>query len=561
MVPGYAAFMAGHPIERMDPMTIAGAFGQSVEMYFTWCGRFMGNLVVYLLFMLPKPVYVCFAASCSVLYVVLLHMLIAGSHWRSSLTTGRFLLVAALVWVGLPSFGSAFFWLCIGGYIALLGQVVFLLPYRFAFDAVDKAYGSNCLRAAGMFMLGMVVASLDYPSSVALPVASAFCVTCLVWRQPKGARKIPWALLGGFIGVSIGAALTLMAPGNVGRMAVTTDPEIHAWMALSWGERILSWLLHLPEAFGMMLVPLILLAWACRVFWVQKRSWQFVCALPPAVWLLLLPACATAGSYMFTSWPPPRAFNTVAAQLIVMGMLVASVALPLASQRAQRWYVGLQILLCVFCLASVGQTMQKMWLVHDINTERERTIALHNGGDVVLPPLAVRGDSHMVLGTHLMDITPNPRHWLNRAVAAFYGVKTIALETPAPRKFTISGERAIVANVHGTQLGVFSQSGQFGQAHELHFYYFGVPALLYKAPDFICYPVLRWLGEGKDGDWRLLLVPILLARCDVTLHNQSPDAWQGEDTLWGIEHGHGLWLVRPGGGVASFDILPLQPLE
>lgn len=561
MVPGYAAFVAGSPIERMDPLTLAGAYSQAVEMYFTWCGRFMGNLVVYLLFMLPKPIYVCFAACCCVVYIMLLHILIAGQNWRINLSSAKFLLLAVLVWVGLPSFGSAFFWLCIGGYIALLGQAFFLIPYRFAIDCPEKLAQLSYLQMVGMFLLGMVVASLDYPSSVALPVASCFCVTYLIWSQPKGSRKIPWNLLAGFIGVSIGAFLTLMAPGNAGRLALTTDAEVHAWLAFSWGERILSWLTHLPEVLVMMWLPLLLLGWAFSVLWGKKRSWNFVCTLSPTVWLMLLPACATVGSYMFTSWPPLRAFNTVAAQLIVMSMIVVGAALPLASQRAKRWYITLRLLLVIICLLGVGVTMMKMWIVHYANVERERIIDIHKGGEVLLPPLPERGNSHMVLGTHLMDITPNPNYWLNRAVAAFYGLKSIALDTPSPKSYLFEDENyKIELSQRGRRVDVRLLIQSRYDRKELHFYYFGLPALLSKVPKIISDPILRWLGEAKIGDARLLLVPILLARSDIKLEKMS-DILIGHNTFWGLEYGHGIWVVRPGGSKISFDILPLDEMH
>ncbi len=559
MVPGFAAFTAGAPIESMAPLTIASAFIQSAELYTTWCGRFTGNLAVFLLFLLPHAVYVCFAATCSVLYLFMLHMLVAGVNWREALGAGRLLGLAAFLWVGLPSFGSAFFWLSVGGYIALMGQALFLLPYRFALDAPrDTAPKSTLSHCILFFLGGIVVASLDYPSCVALPVASMACVVFLHLRQAKEKRHIPWTLLCGAVGVSMGAAITLLAPGNAGRMALTTDPEVHAWLASSWGERIMSWLLHLPEAFGLALVPLALITWACTVLW-RGRGWRFALALPSATWLFLLPAMATVGSYMFTAWPPARAFNTVAAQLIVVAMLLKDGAMPKAGRRMVRCYGALRLLLCVVCLASVVQTGYKLWLVHGAQAEREAVFAAHKGEDVSVPPMPVRGDSHMVLGSHLSDVTPDPAHWLNRAVAAFYGLRTVTLQTPAPREFVVSGSSAqspLRAQINGNRLHAIWKDVQ-----ELHFYYFGVPALLYKAPDFICYPLLRWLGEGREGDWRLLLVPILLARTDVTLRKQASGEGQGESTLWGIEHGHGLWLVRPGGGAASFDIIPLQPLE
>ena len=563
MIPGYAALMSGKPIESMGPMTLHAAFSQAFELYFTWCGRFMGNLFVYLLFMLPKAAYVCFAASCCIVYLFLLHMLISGQNWRKDLCPQRLLGLAALVWVGLPSFGSAFLWLSIGGYIALIGQALFLLPYRFAIENHKIATKASFWKCGAFFLFGMIVASLDYPSCVALPVASVLCTVFLYFRQLPKLRKFPKLSFWGACGVSFGAMLTLMAPGNAMRMAITTDPEIHAWISLNWGERILSWLLHLPEAFGLMLIPLILLVWASCVLYKQHGK-GFVLQFSPVVLLFLFPAMATVGSYMFTSWPPSRAFNTVAGQLIIAGMVLVDNALPLANRKMLCWYGVLRIFLCVICIFSVVQTSIKLWEVHKASDVRETIFFTHKGGDVQIPPMPVRGDSHMVLGSHLMDITPKSSHWLNRAVAAFYGVRSVTLITPPLKIFKLS-QKSQDANVQATICGNRIDANYHLRGQEmvesLHFYYFGVSALLYKAPEFLCNKILFWLSQGKEGDLRLLLVPLLLARADVQLARNSSEDGQGSNTLWGIQHGYGLWIVRPGKGMTSFDILPLVSLK
>lgn len=563
MIPGYAAFMSGVPIESMPPMTVAAAFSQAFEMYFTWCGRFMGNLLVYLLFMLPKGAYACLAAFCSVGYLVLLHMLIAGRRWRDSLNGTRLLWLAVLLWVGLPTFGSAFFWLCVGGYIAMLGQVLFLLPYRFAFDDTNHLKTHSPLLCVAFFICGILTASLDYPTCIALPVASFLCTGWLYLRQPQPSRKIPWLLLCGFLGVSLGAALTLFAPGNAGRMAVTTDPEVHAWLASSWGERVLNYVLHLPEAVGRLAIPLLVLIWSCVVLG-MRHGRQCVQALSPFCYILLLSALATVGAYLFTSWPPPRAFNTTAALLIVMAVAVADRAVPVAGYRTLHVYKLLCWVFSMVCIVGVCQTGAKMWKVHRIHAEREAIFATHKGEDVQVQPLPLRGDRHMVLGSYLTDITSTPSHWLNRAVAAFYGLKTVQLVPTPPRNFVLSAGAAfpeVHCSVQSRELVVSCRGTEPQRTPNLHIYYYGVPALVFKLPDFLCDALMNWLDRAQAGDWRLKLVPILLARADVSLDWESDGESTGTSPLWRMQPGHGLWMVKPGQGAASFDILPLVQLK
>ena len=81
--PGYASFYTGEKIS-VSPMSIGGAFRQAWEMYFTWCGRFAGNLAVYLLFLLPRWLYCVFASLLFVFYLLLLQMCIFGREWRKN---------------------------------------------------------------------------------------------------------------------------------------------------------------------------------------------------------------------------------------------------------------------------------------------------------------------------------------------------------------------------------------------------------------------------------------------------------------------------------------------
>ena len=170
----------------------------------------------------------------------------------------------------------------------------------------------------------------------------------------------------------------------------------------------------------------------------------------------------------------------------------------------------------------------------------------------------------MVLGAYLTDITPSPRHWLNRAIAAYYDLKSVKLVDAPQRNFVLSGETRlpeVQTWVQSGELVVSCQEKEAPRPSILHFYYFGVPALVFKLPDFLCDAVMDWLDSASVGDWRLNLVPILLARADVPLDWDDNGKASGKSVLWRMQQGHGLWLVRPGKGAASFDILPLVQLK
>lgn len=562
MLPCYAAFMSGAPIERLDPMTFEAALRQAAVMYPTWCGRFTGNLLVYLIFMLPYPVYALLAATAFVAYLFLLHMCIWGVRWRETLSAGWLLALGALLWVGMPSFGSAFFWISVGGFYTLLAQALFLLPYRFALDQEEVTTPSPAVRCILFFAAGIFVAMLDYATSAALPVTAIICTAWLYFRQNPKARRIPRMLLAGALGISIGGALTILAPGNAERLRLTTDLAVHRYLDSTFGEKILSYFLHLPQALLMQGVPLLLLLWGCWVLYRSHgRRWPL--HVPHAALLFLLPAAVTHGAYFFTAWPPPRAFATTTVQLIVAACITAYAALPTACRKDLRILSVLRVALTVVCISSVIYGGWKFWRVDNAIAQREAIFAAHKGGHAEVPPLGIRADRHMVLGSHLQDISPDPKFWVNRAVAAWYGLKSVALATPRyPLIPETEQSRTIPLKVEADTscLSVhYAPPASAPQIEYVHIYYYGRPGLLHKLPQPIADAIFRWLEKGRTGDFRLLLIPLLCARADIKLDWSEGDAGNGKATPWGMYPiKNDMWLVSPGKGKFSFDLIPLK---
>lgn len=561
MLPNYAAFKSGAPIESLAPLTAEAALRQAADMYSSWCGRFTGNLVVYLVFLLPYPVYALLAAAAFVAYLFLLHMCIWGIRWRENISAGWLLALGALLWAGMPSFGSAFFWISVGGFYALLGQALFLLPYRFALDQEALSTPSPAVRCILFFAAGIFVAMLDYATSAALPVTTLACTVWLYFRQKPEARRVPRMLLAGALGVSIGGALTLLAPGNAARMRLTTDPTVHEYMTSAFSDKVISYILHLPQALLLQGVPLLLLLWGC---WVLYRNYgrRWFTHVPHAALLFLLPAAVTHGAYFFTAWPPPRAFATTTVQFTVAACIMAYTALPIARGKPLRLLSALQLALALFCIFSLLYEGQKFWQVHCVMQQREAIYAAHKGEDVLVPPMTIKGDSHLVLGSHLPDISPDPTFWINRAVAAWYGLRSVATVIPQ-YSLTPDAEQAknvafkAVTDCFSIQLD-YTPAVSDIKADSVHLYYYAKSSLLHKLPQAVADPIFHWLEKGRGNDFRLLLIPLLCTRADIKLDWSEGNTAKGEGMLWGMYPiPSNMWLVSPGKGAFSFELIPL----
>lgn len=553
ITPGYAEFYTGAKVEAR-PLTLAGAVRQACEMYGTWCGRFAGNLAVYLLFMLPRWLYCLLAACGFALYTWLLQMCVFGRAWRENLTPGWILGIAALLWLGLPSFGEAFFWLSVGGEIALLAQAAILLPYRFALDDIREPEGKLAFLTACAAMLagGLLAASLDYPASASLPPTALAC-TAWLWIKK---RKAPIMLICGALGLCLGACLTLAAPGNAARIILTRDPSVHAYMSASWSERILSWLAHLPGAVLMEWVPLLLLGTALYALW-REYGRKWLKQIPAAAWLFLFPACMIHGAYLFTAWPPPRAFAGSFAMLLVCACIVCVRAKQAPDVRFGKIANLPGLLLGLCCVFSLLWEGVKFYQLHQLVEKREEILTNAKGSAIIPPMPPGSGDRYWVLGKYLYDLSNDPTFWINRAMAAHYRLEQVKAAGNAPKRWA-GGPKSSPVEMEsdGGRLKV----RMIGDAPaKLHFYYYGEPAILCALP--AGKKIFDWLAADNGQRIKRWLVPILLARADVTPKGDPDRPKRGDSANLKLYSDDMFWLVRPGAGATSFDLAPMEKIS
>lgn len=551
MIPNFAQVYSGAPIISLKPMTLEAAFAQAWDMYLTWCGRFTGNLAVYLLFMLPGWLYELVAAAMFTVYIFLLQLCVFGRAWRERISAKWILAMAGLIWVGIPSFGEAFFWLSVGGQIALLGQALVFIPFRFALDAPLTKKG--VLFCVLLFLLGAAVASLDFPTSAALPVTGLLCVLWLYRRDGRKAVPGPLALTGG---LCLGGMLTLAAPGNAQRMLQSADPNVIAYIASGWGERIFAWLGNLPQGILFQYLPLSLILLGCLILRLRyKKDW--IGRLPLPCLLFITPAALTYGAYLFTAWPQERAFATPFMQLTVAGCMILASARPLATPKMAVTLRFLTAMFTVWCLLSVIFTIDDFRALHKEIQAREQIMASGIGKTVRVPEIFYKRDRHWPLGS-LSDANEDPDFWVNRFMAAYYGLEKLIVGEPLTIIYKGAPEE-LFARIYldGNRLHI-RQSASDSAPRELHFYYYGDRSLLSRLPKNLGKKIFAWLSDAAPDDLRQWLIPMLLARVDIPLASKDGSVLLGKSIYLHMNDKERIWLVKPGGAKYSFDLLPLE---
>ena len=565
--PGFAAFYTGSPV-TMQPMTVGAALAQACEMYTTWCGRFTGNLSVYLLFLLPRTAFCLLSALLFALQILLTEICIFGATWRERLSPGWIFGLAALLWLSIPSFGEAYFWLCVGGQLALLCQATIFAPFRLAFDREpDDRW--LFLKGLGFFLLCGYATSLDYSTSAALPPTAIVACLYLFFRKRISLARLG-PLLAGTAGLCLGAALTLMAPGNGERLLLTHDQGVLAWLAAGWGERLLDWAAHLPGASLAQWLPLL---WLVLGLVALRRRFGRLWArhFPVSALLFLLPAALTHAAYLFTAWPPPRAFATCAAQLIISAAIVSEAALAGGAPRLSRRFALAARLVLLLALVSVSIEGWKFSRLAEEVAAREAVLAASRGGVARLAPLRTGPDRWQPLGGSLNDISEDPGFWVNRAMAAWYGVERVVLKKDdSGARFVCRGGPLMQARAareprysnlelaldRGRIEILAPDAGRDAFSGKISVYYDGYPGVLARLPDWLAAPLRDLAGTGEG--WRRYLTLLLFARSDIPLERDAAGRLSGRSANLALTAKDRLWLVNPDAGPLSPDILPLE---
>ena len=571
ITPNFASVMSGASIEKLEPMTLKAAFTQSIEMYSTWCGRFLGNFLVYCCFLLPHLARCILSSALFVFLCFLIHVSVRGVAWRVSLNAQSLLFIAGFLWLAMPSFGSAFFWVSVGGIPAIIAQIVFLLPYRWQFDRPFEK--NSILYCLAFFICGLCTASLDYPSCASMPVTAGLATLYFYFRQEKP-RNFSIFNICGFLGVSLGAAITFFAKGNAQRMLLTRDTAVHEWAVESFGIKVTDYILNLSSSFVLHCIPLLLLLFSLYFIRSQyKTDWYKY--VPKISLFYLVPFLATHGSYFFIPWPPARAFNTTAVQLMISSLgcvyfILENIEKEKTLIKYKTYFKYFCYFIIIYCVLSIFYEEYKFHKVIQITNNRNAIFIENRGKDVLICPLGVQGDHYMILGSDLQDISYDKDNWINRAVSAYWGVKSISLKNENENKnflitlktknhedCTIKCKRENLS----LHVNVEIKSKKAPEFRYLYFYYYGKLSLISYLPRVMSDAIVSFLHIHIGFIDKF--IPIIFAQSSLSLKwERSLDgiySAKGTCELWGVFNDFDyLWVVQPGNDKFSFNLLRLN---
>ena len=395
--------------------------------YMTWGGRTVAHVFVQFFVWQGKLLFDIMNALIYAALALLIYFSAKGKIEIQNSDGKIFLWIFFAMWFCLPEMFQTSLWLtgaCNYLWMTFF-QLLFLLPFALKFWQKVQTPNSKLLTPA-MAFLGLI-AGWSNESGGAFVIFLAFLALIYFWRQKQLER---WMLVG-FIGLFIGYALLMLAPGNFQRYVVdaneATVPFLSAQMFID----------NFEDGMKYILAGDVLLYAVIALYFIRGRktlqTTQFILAFAAAG--ILLPCLL-----MFSPEFPVRA----AFASPVFALTASIVALERTQINISPKIISAA--LCVW-LVMIFYSIGVDWSVHSQIAERQAYVEQHKHDDLIvlqpiyLPYLPEHGLWIWTLDSYARfygDVTPYRDKFNNRNItyAQYYGLKEVVLDAEANKKLT-----------------------------------------------------------------------------------------------------------------------------
>lgn len=391
--------------------------------YLTWGGRTVAHVLAQLFLWAGKDTFNVFNSLAGTILVVEIYCLIHRGNIGNFIMPSGVLYVFFALWAFTPAFSTVFFWQTAACNYLWTSVIImgFLLPYvhkyYFDTDITDESY----YYCPVMFFAG-ILAGWTNENSICwiILILFIFLFICKKDWKPKH-----WMYFG-FVGLMIGYALLMGAPGNLVRLNI--EKEASAWLT---GKAVSE---HLKMLFFIFLFQSFLWYFNLRsLFSLREKNYDRIIGHDI---ILVKVLCATAfGStamMVFSTGFPPRSgfFGTI--------LLIIASGILLRVQKEQK-LILIQVTAKKFltCVACVYFFMTSFYTVrHFYNVNLQMNSFLHyvkqeKANNIVNAKPFVSADkiNERLSGFHLLgyELSEDENDWRNAAFARYYGIKGIRM--------------------------------------------------------------------------------------------------------------------------------------
>lgn len=398
--------------KRID--SVSDIFKYQKHHYMTWTGRTVVHCIAQFFLMYPKWVFNIFNSLVYLLFIYLIYKHAVGK--RNECRPSILLIIQLCLWFSLPVFGQDILWL-VGSCNYLWGITIvllFLLIYRFSLDEEKKlTVLKTILLSIFIFLFGVITGWTNENTVAAL---LAMLVMFAIYRLFLK-KKLYMFHITGFIGVFIGFAIMILAPGNAIRSA-NFDSNMSFIRAIY--TRFLNYTDYLINNF----LPLIILFWILAVIGYFYGNFKNKKIVISAIYLagsfLSIYSMLLSPTFPERAWIGPVTF-------LVIGICIAYNNLNFKTDLVRMLFIILvpTLTLCglfSYCYATIDT--RKIYFGWEKRKELiHQEVSKNNNFNIEVPRLNPV-NSHVAL-YGLNDIQSDKHNWTNRAVSRYFKLDSI----------------------------------------------------------------------------------------------------------------------------------------
>lgn len=393
-------------------MSIGDIIKSQLSYYMTWGGRIVAESLTQLFVFLGKDVFNVANSLCYMVFILAIYFIAVGRKIRP----GMLLLVTILVWFFTPIFGQTVMWITGSCNYLWCGTLILLaiLPFRLYEEQQTKVLESI---GFGFVMIPLFFLSGITNENTAGGMILIMLLFCLVYYKRK--IKIPiFAYTGLFFSIS-GFLCMIFAPGN--GLRVDNESAVAEVTALVGSNPIITRLSYF--AYNLYsLMPLIIIGVIALVFLYKakgkKGTWMY--------WIFTIAAAASMIVMLAPPKFPPRAMFGLVAFLII-AVVYALDQLEISQEGMKSLMILPACFFLLYYVMSLGYAGVDAIMV--MNQYETRVAIIEENKDesfIGVPAIIPLTSYNGMYG--LRDVQTNPNHWVNRALADYYGVSNIILK-------------------------------------------------------------------------------------------------------------------------------------
>lgn len=393
-------------------MSIGDIVTSQTAYYLSWGGRVTAEALTQTFMFFGKEIFNLANSLCYIVFCLAVYLLAVGRKIRFELL----LLTIVMIWFFTPMFGQTVMWLTGSCNYLWCGTIILLalLPFRLYETVQTKILGSAWFAVLMVPLFFLSGITNENTAGAMILIMIMFC-----WVYYKKEIKIPFFAFTGLFFSVCGFLCMIFAPGN--GLRATNESAVSEVTMMVGSNPIITRLSYFAYNFYA-LMPLVILATLAFVLIRNETTRKemiifgiFVVAAAAAMLVMLVPPKF-----------PPRAMFGLAAFLII-AVVYSFSQLRLDSERIRKFILLPACAVLVFYLMSLGYVGVDAITVNKKYVARVEMIQVQKNEELIQVPEIVPLSSHNGM-YGLKDVQIDPNHWVNRALADYFGVPNIILK-------------------------------------------------------------------------------------------------------------------------------------